>query len=1151
MFRAPSSQNEVSSAPATGTPHDRKTWGSILNIDRGVEIEREPDAEQPTVAERDEKPFQRLHSRTLQALQSPGRRLSRAAPPPPSVSAIALDDSDAGAASHSAHNTPGANNGHCAGQASSSESDADENENYSQARIPSPARKRRRRRIPRVASSLSLDSCDSEEENLVAAAVGAAAQPLADRSNDAMGATTRLALRTRKKGPALPASLKKPRTVKPAISKRVNHKDVPSRAKDLLLQQQQADLFLKAKKAASKTSASKSFKSSIDTCVRCGRVGVALSEGKLCLGKCYATPPLSDFGAPSATPNSSGAVSLLGKRDTNGVSKAVKHVSKRIPLINLTELPRGNAATDDRMLFFSFVPKRHSFPDDAPVSKYSPFASAADAMIGVNSNEVCAVCGSSMGLVNCRSCPLAFHAHCHNPPLQQIAGSFQCKACCNGKKGNAPVKKPTSITGAFDRITAEAGEGNPIDFVLHPSLHQSFIRRHKTDWLRCNRCRRMRAVFARSLSESVRIPFECSDAFWLPASQRSCNGEVSPEEALLLSVATEKVRNRSKARVRLFYHHFGEKNRADYGFLEPDAVVCLDDSDEDIPPAAPAGTTPATPASNQPAKTSPVLQAPAPPNMPRSDTRETPAMSGNLGMPMPLPGGSPGTTAAASGARQMRASVRPGANRAASTANAPLIAQGNGLRPAGLGPAPGSTARIASSLPQASAAAPGNVHPAPNAAPVGGRNGSSTASQTALPLNGVRSMPPVLRTAGSRHLQAALSLPGPGTRVPQIRHPQAPMSVSTIPASGARANVVSSSNQLVTTGQGVPRTSGMEQLNQQQTTSRMGAHFRQAVTAGRSQALTVSRTPQQMAVVQNNVPARGSAPDTLIPANARPYVNGSAHPVPETQAQPDVSRTPVPTSTPAPAPVVSPGSTSAGASSVQDQLLIRVAALNEFGDVEDQLVDLVLAKNATLFQLFNAFGDSPDRFQRQAVRLARSHMGAAAAAAPSAPHVTPPAQVPQAVPAITAATEPSSAPAIAAASTPSSTPAITVANAPSAGSQANGLNARSVAQSSESIPEVVAGPSTPQPQAGPPLRVLSDAEKHRFNEEFRQVRIQQLAQSIQLDSVMLREMRAAPTLNISRLHANHNQSKKRMENSHDTQLRNVVQRILQARSQPQ
>lgn len=276
-------------------------------------------------------------------------------------------------------------------------------------------------------------------------------------------------------------------------------------------------------------------------------------------------------------------------------------------LVNIAPLPENDGTGWDRFIFFSYRSQRFHFKSETYLSTFSPFAAVASGMEGVTSASVCAVCGAGGSLTACRRCPLAFHRNCIDPrrnlPKMQRQPWF-CNACkavkrddtsCSWEPTTPPPPLPSPETG-FARLIADARDGNPIDLVFNPTLFNYYRSQCGADWLRCRKCGQIRIAGDGVLTESVRVPFECAYAFWVPEETRKCSPAplTQAEKSDAVKTVEEYVRNRSRRRNALFFYRFGEEDRTAYGFPALNAnnelaeeVIVIDDEE---PEAAEADT---------------------------------------------------------------------------------------------------------------------------------------------------------------------------------------------------------------------------------------------------------------------------------------------------------------------------------------------------------------------------------------------------------------------------------------------------------------------------------------------------------------------------------------------------------------------------------
>ncbi len=1082
MSRAPKEHKE----PAIGTSPSKpapKTWSSILNTEP---IERPvANDDNLVVEESDYKPLQNPllqrkftsttpGSRFLTLDSNPGSRLPHLTP------TIVLDDcSEAVANSCSAQPSANASRQVPSGaNLSSSESDDDENENHPQPVAVSPPRKSPRiqkKKLRRVASSLSLDSSDSDSEAPVSPPVS---PPTRTKNTVVLPRSSteprQMGLRNAQ-GASAGGNVQGPHHAEPSSKKqkpnRVGHKDVPSRATALLLQQQKDALLKKAHGVGTP-------KTFIGKCLLCNTQGALLTESSICRYHCHgashpgpsvangpnrsttngrtttptnkpAVPSRADLcsnpapsvrrtavtaaASPSAHPQRTGSASnVLGKRALEGVTtpsppqpgqspSAASQPKEKIPVVNLTEVGENDAIGRDRLYFFSNRPKRFDFPRNSPMSKFSPFAATAEAMgNGISSKDVCAGCGSVGGLIACRRCPLAFHRHCHVPPIKaDLSRGFFCRAC-KTVKGNdtssayLPAVRPKPRPPPWQplaRLAADAADGNPMDLVLHPSLHKDFVRRCKADWLRCCRCRRVRIVGERSLSEYVRIPFECRDAFWA-SPKWSCFKHVSDSEKAQLPQAIANIQERSKRRLRLFYHDFGEEDRTSYGFFPTNEVVVLDD-DDDTPPPKPSdkrtdsmSVKSKIPTANGrepepgPVSRSAGIQK-APPGASNTVTNggphaNAPAVSASqpvIQPRTPVQSSSSDARAAPSPSVTLRPAVQAASNRSPNSSMGPLndsvrvdqtlpvtsarrdiltapsrttaseaLASKQVASPAPPAPVPQhTTIAIQQQMPPAEppatshAAVPNNFSHATRTGVLSPASPVHTSSQSnPAQSRGLAPSPPTTSgPAGTSTVTPLINAASPVQHVPGMALPVQPVNVAGQPQ-GALA---------------MPdgNLTGLHQSAVHQAMS----------TALQNSALNIARVAQgqHMITTQNaHAPEPGlSSVYEARRSDMRQASNGISAPAtsyvgPPTQSIQIAREDPGWSGSGPPA--------AAASESLQQLMLKRIALLGESHEIEDTLVDLALENSPKLIQIFSAFHGNPSRFARQAARLARSTMNA-------------------------------------------------------------------------------------------------------------------------------------------------------------------------------
>lgn len=259
-------------------------------------------------------------------------------------------------------------------------------------------------------------------------------------------------------------------------------------------------------------------------------------------------------------------------------------------LVNILTLLDNNGSAWDRFIFFSHRPQRFNFESNTYLSTLSPFTAVTSRMKSASVDDVCAVCGAGARLLACVRCTLAFHPNCVDPAgMVRDRRNWMCVACrstkindstISWKVTNPPPPLPSPATG-FPRLIMDAREGNPIDFVMHPSLVNFYEKDAGADWLKCVRCGTIRDIGLGVLSESLHIPFDCSKMFWVDPQDQVCpNPSLPPPvESLALKNVRLYLSMRSRMRAALFYHYMGEEDREQFGFepvaydVEPDDFV--------------------------------------------------------------------------------------------------------------------------------------------------------------------------------------------------------------------------------------------------------------------------------------------------------------------------------------------------------------------------------------------------------------------------------------------------------------------------------------------------------------------------------------------------------------------------------------------------
>ncbi|PXF44107.1 CHD3-type chromatin-remodeling factor PICKLE [Gracilariopsis chorda] len=234
-------------------------------------------------------------------------------------------------------------------------------------------------------------------------------------------------------------------------------------------------------------------------------------------------------------------------------------------LINIWAPKVMDGSDWDRLVFFKHRPQRYDFGDSAYISDFSPFSAVVAEVGGSSPSSVCAVCGGAYNLTPCNGCVCAFHAKCVSPYPVTTAPWF-CKGC---RSAGVPDNKvppipdpPTNLTGAaqpLHRPIVDAQEGNPMDLTLHPGLLKMFRDQYGGhDWLQCSICKRRRLVMKGVLSESVDLPFNCENAFWLPQSDRHCQSQMDPATQRAEKFINEQAALRPVRRKALFEYGFGD-----------------------------------------------------------------------------------------------------------------------------------------------------------------------------------------------------------------------------------------------------------------------------------------------------------------------------------------------------------------------------------------------------------------------------------------------------------------------------------------------------------------------------------------------------------------------------------------------------------------
>lgn len=255
--------------------------------------------------------------------------------------------------------------------------------------------------------------------------------------------------------------------------------------------------------------------------------------------------------------------------------------TNKIAVLNISKASDEDGAAQNRLKFFLHRPRGFDPSVELDVESHSPFASSI-VQAGYEKSQVCSVCGGSNDLsFVCEKCGLAFHANCAITSIRAFnPQSPRCRGCESSKENTDYRKQrgsPSSITDALKRLIFDSKSGNPIAFVLHPSLVDRFVRKYKSDFLKCSQCAKFRNVLTGVVSECLSLPFHCTNAFWWKEGNGfECIEPVPQEDKTAIEIAVKKRALRSRRRVGLFYSGFGEKNRELFGFPALPAVVNTD-----------------------------------------------------------------------------------------------------------------------------------------------------------------------------------------------------------------------------------------------------------------------------------------------------------------------------------------------------------------------------------------------------------------------------------------------------------------------------------------------------------------------------------------------------------------------------------------------
>lgn len=848
----------------------------------------------------------------------------------------------------------------------------------------------------------------------------------------------------------------------------------------------------------------------------------------------------------------------------------------RIPLLNLADVSKDDCAVSDRQMFFEYRARRFDFPRDSHLKHFSPFASAAAAMDEVSSKDVCAVCGSGSIEFSCRRCPLAFHLECLYP-LQKSGDPkpLFCKACKSVKgddetpsyKQQGPLKSLPARVMGFYRLAADSSQGNPVDFVLHPSIHKMFVDQYKSDWLRCHRCKRIRYVNMRTLSEVVRVPFECADAFWAREEERSCTAELSVNEVSLGVQIERFIKLRSKRRVRMFYSGFSEKNRGLFGFHSLNEVVVLDE-DEDSAPAAPIAPTPKpAPLNDADKELMRGVQS-------KTCIRQTAIVAKNHVLSSVNEASKDGVqrTGIEKGTASLhgRINVPIAQNEMTKSKAAPASCDVSGRRntcdqiDVTKQPSP-SVRVIANDRVEQQQATRGsthrpvvahraqvslNVNQQPTSRPATTDNLSNPSLLLGRALDSLKVQLQSRSEAASgqgegKNICLALSAP-PKTSLPQPDTYRATMPIGnhnitahTASQSGAHSAVHQSSisrgcalvqpNTLTGSRSTVPpKPTGTGSTNSEVTRSTppvlsaVGRPVKpEALRQNPSQAGHTNPKqfhPKLGTSVHHNTArgARTQAPITeMRESQLQHHLTGTQRrplaPVAAEIPQPSTrNNTPVAQSALAPQQIPLNEYACRGqvSEAIKDSILCVIGDLGEIGSLEDVLVDLTMNGNAQLMQLFKALGKNPNRFARQAIRLAKS------------------------------VSESGTAPPVRSTSVPG---VRNTARAPQASHQTGAVinGSHSYSLGSATPPS----PSDPNGLHQGQVRSITQEERAQLNEDFRRLRILQMNQCIQLEQVMLTDMQNCPNADLPRTHRRHAKAKLEMSQRHSNQIRGLVFKV--------
>lgn len=243
-------------------------------------------------------------------------------------------------------------------------------------------------------------------------------------------------------------------------------------------------------------------------------------------------------------------------------------------LVNIAPLDSSDNVGWDRFVFFAHYPRRFDFGYNVYISALSPFSGITLHLHDPQPSNVCAICGAASGLRSCPRCKLGFHSICVNRS-RNPRGFLYCVACANTAvdssssqwRSNASPPTLPPPESALPRLIADVQQGNPIDLILIPSLLNFYVSNAGSDWLRCYKCKNVRIICGAAIAESVRIPFDCSQAFWDPEPLRNCDS-ASTMSVVERCKVEEYLTKRSRTKIAMRYFMLGEEDRADFGLKE-------------------------------------------------------------------------------------------------------------------------------------------------------------------------------------------------------------------------------------------------------------------------------------------------------------------------------------------------------------------------------------------------------------------------------------------------------------------------------------------------------------------------------------------------------------------------------------------------------